>query len=96
MASTLFSGTQAEVGGEDARVQPDGGKNDRARDDLCEKGRNMHQDQPVADHGNGHGAKHGAENGSASAHQRCAAKHNRCHDLQLKADSSIGGTRAKA
>ena len=53
----------------DARVQPDRDENDHPGDDLGEKGRDMRQDQPVADHRDGQRAKHGAHNGPLTSHQ---------------------------
>src|SRR3954453_19818757 len=82
--------------GEQAGVEPDRGQDDRTGHDLGEEGRDVGEDQAVADHRDGERAQDAAEDGAAAAHERGAAKdHGRDH-VELEADRGVGGAAAEA
>src|SRR3954451_24019256 len=66
--------------GEQAGVEPDRGQDDGTGHDLGEEGRDVGEDQAVADHRDGERAQDAAEDRATAAHERGAAEdHGRDH-----------------
>src|SRR5579885_871829 len=91
-----LSGSRALPPGlEQAEVEPDGDEDDDASHDRRQEGRQVGEDEAVADHGDGERAQHCPDHGPAPAEEAGAAKHDRGNDVELEADAGVGGSAAQ-